>query len=62
MIIYCIRNRKNGRVYIGQTTKSIRSRWGQHKRARPEVRAKLKAAHARRKAIRIGAGQQEMFL
>lgn len=29
-IVYLVRNRKNGKVYIGQTTRSLSERWLQH--------------------------------
>ena len=32
MIIYKITNKINGKIYIGQTVKSLKERWGQHHR------------------------------
>jgi group I intron endonuclease len=31
VIVYCIRNRVNGKVYVGKTVRPLRVRWNQHK-------------------------------
>jgi hypothetical protein len=47
--IYLIRNRVNGKVYIGQTTQAIESRWNQHKREACGVRSNAHLYCAMRK-------------
>jgi group I intron endonuclease len=47
MIVYCIRNRANGKVYIGKTIKSLRHRWTQH-----QIDARRKAQLPLHRAIR----------
>jgi len=32
-LIYIIKNKCNNKIYIGQTTRTLESRWSQHKRA-----------------------------